>query len=215
MEPKLVINFKTYQKATSEKTINILKAAEDIETNVDIIICPQFTDIRMLAQKTDLNVFSQHVDSITPGSNTGHILPMALKEAGAKGTLINHSEKPMTLKEIEKANRLAKKRNLKTIICVNNSENVAAVSQLNPNYVAIEPPELIGGDISVTKADPGIIKKAVEKSDVPVLCGAGVSSSKDFRKALELGSEGVLVASAIAKAKNPKSAIQELIENIE
>lgn len=214
MKKKLVINFKTYQKATGKNVKQIAKAAEEINNNVkeiEIIICPQFTDIPELTKETNLKIYSQHIDPITPGSHTGHILPKAIKEKGVSGTLLNHSEKTMKLKDIEKANRLAQEKDLKTIICVNNTKNAEAISKLDPSYVAIEPPELIGGDTSVTTADPGIIKEAVKKSNKPVLCGAGVSDFRDFEKALELGARGVLVASAITKAENPKKAIKKLI----
>ncbi|PTD94832.1 triose-phosphate isomerase [archaeon SCG-AAA382B04] len=211
MNPKLIINFKTYKQATGQKAIKIAKKADKIDSEVDIILCPQPTNIKEIYTKTDLNIYSQHIDPIKPGSNTGHILPLSIKKAGATGTLLNHSEKNMTLKKIENANQLAKKHGLKTVICANNIKTIKAASNLNPDYVAIEPPELIGGDVSVTSADPQIITEAVEVSEVPVLCGAGVSNNEDFQKALELGAKGVLVASAITKSKKPKKAIKKII----
>lgn len=215
MKPKLVINFKTYKKGTGKKALEIAKKANKLETNVDIILSPQPANLSKISNETDLKVFSQHLDPIKPGSNTGHILPLSIKEAGADGTLLNHSEKNMELKKIEEANNLAKKHDLKTIICANNLKTVKAASQLEPDYVAIEPPELIGGSTSVTTADPEIIKNAAEASSVPVLCGAGVSTNKDFKKALDLGTRGVLVASGIIKSKNPRKAIKNLVKDIE
>jgi triosephosphate isomerase len=44
-----------------------------------------------------------------------------------------------------------------------------------------------------------------------VLCGAGISKGEDLRAALDLGSKGVLLASGIVKAKDPKAALEDLI----
>jgi len=213
---KLIINLKTYRAGTADKSLEIAEAAEKKaqENNVDIIICPQPTDIQKITRNTDIPVYAQHIDPINYGSNTGHILPEAIKKAGATGTLINHSEKNLTLKQIEKANSHAKQLDLKTIICTNNVQTTTAASKLKPTYVAIEPPELIGGDTSVTTANPDIIKRSVENSETPVLCGAGVSTGEDVKKALELGAEGVLVASGVVKKRDPEKAIQKLLSEI-
>ncbi|OUJ19193.1 Triosephosphate isomerase TpiA [Methanonatronarchaeum thermophilum] len=213
---KLIINLKTYKAGTNQNAIEIAKTIEKIqqETDAEIIICPQPTDIQKINEQTNTPIYAQHIDPINYGSNTGHILPEAVKQAGATGTLINHSEKNLTLKQIAKANKRAKKLDLKTIICTNNVQTTKAASKLNPDYVAIEPPELIGGDISVTKADPEIIEKSVENSTTPILCGAGVSTGEDVKKAIELGAEGVLVASGVVKTKNPEKAIQKLLSKI-
>ncbi|WGI17522.1 triose-phosphate isomerase [Methanonatronarchaeum sp. AMET-Sl] len=210
---KLIINLKTYKAGTNQNALKIAKAIEKTQekTDTEIIISPQPTDIQKIAEETTVPIYAQHIDPIQYGSNTGHILPEAIKKAGATGTLINHSEKNLTLKQIAKANQRAKKLDLKTIICTNNVQTTAAASKLNPEYVAIEPPELIGGDISVTTADPEIIEKSVEKSETPVLCGAGVSSGEDVKKAIELGAKGILVASGVVKTKNPEKSIQKLL----
>jgi len=55
--------------------------------------------------------------------------------------------------------------------------------------------------------------KSVNKK-VKVLCGAGVKNGKDVSKALELGSEGVLLASGVVKATDKKSVIQDLASGI-
>ena len=83
-----------------------------------------------------------------------------------------------------------------------------------PDYVAIEPPELIGSGIPVSKADPGIVRNsvaAVTDPNVKVLCGAGISKGEDVKAALELGTVGVLLASGVVKAKDPKAALRDLV----
>jgi hypothetical protein len=82
----------------------------------------------------------------------------------------------------------------------------AAAAALGPDYVAIEPPELIGSGVSVCRADPGIIRRSVEAArkvapGVKVLCGAGIQTGECVRIALELGTNGVLLASSVVKAE--------------
>lgn len=95
----------------------------------------------------------------------------------------------------------AKEFGLRTVICTTNAPpTTVAGAALNPDYVAIEPPELIGSGIPVSKADPDIVSssvKAVTKINqaVKVLCGAGISKGEDLKTALDLGSKGVLLAS--------------------
>jgi len=216
MDPLLVVNFKAYSQGIGTKSLEIAHACQEISerSNVEIILTPQPTDIHVLHKNVDLPIYAQHVDPITPGSNTGSLLPESVKNRGAEGTLLNHSERNLLLSEIDTAIKRCNNLDLKTIVCASNIEIARACSYLNPDYVAIEPPELIGGDVSVTSADPDIVKNSVNASNVPVLCGAGVSSGEDFKKALELGADGVLVASSIVKSQNPKKAIKELINKI-
>jgi len=47
-----------------------------------------------------------------------------------------------------------------------------------------------------------------------VLCGAGVKTGKDVKRALELGAVGVLLASGVVKSKDPKKALQDLVSLI-
>jgi triosephosphate isomerase len=164
-------------------------------------------------------VWAEHIDPIKPGSHTGWTLPEAVKDAGAVGTLINHSEHRLTLAEIDACLTRSKETGLDNIVCTNNVATSKAAAAFNPQFVAVEPPELIGGDISVTTADPDIVSGSVEavksiNDNVMVLCGAGVKNGKDVSKALELGSAGVLLASGIVKASYKKSVIQDLASGI-
>jgi triosephosphate isomerase len=160
-------------------------------------------------------IFAQHIDPVKPGSHTGWTLPEAVKEAGAVGTLINHSEHRLKLADIEWCLSRARTLGLDQIICTNNIETSMAIAALQPNFLAVEPPELIGGDISVTTADPDIVSGSVDavkkiNDSVGVLCGAGVKNGKDVSKALELGSHGVLLASGVVKASDPVSVLRDL-----
>ncbi|HII61746.1 triose-phosphate isomerase [Pyrococcus horikoshii] len=220
-EPIIAINFKTYIEATGKRALEIAKAAERVykETGVTIVVAPQLVDLRMIAENVEIPVFAQHIDPIKPGSHTGHVLPEAVKEAGAVGTLLNHSENRMILADLEAAISRAKEVGLITMVCSNNPAVSAAVAALEPDYVAVEPPELIGTGIPVSKAKPEVITNTVElvrkvNPKVKVLCGAGISTGEDVRKAIELGTVGVLLASGVTKAKDPEKAIRDLVSGI-
>ncbi|MBO8173941.1 MAG: triose-phosphate isomerase [Thermococcus sp.] len=220
-EPIIAINFKTYAQATGEGALRIAKAAEKVykETGITIVVAPQLADLYRIAQEVEIPVFAQHIDPIKPGSHTGHVLPEAVKEAGAVGTLLNHSENRMILADLEAAIRRAEEVGLMTMVCSNNPKVSAAVAALDPDYVAVEPPELIGTGIPVSKAKPEVITDTVElvkkvNPNVKVLCGAGISTGEDVKKALELGTVGVLLASGVTKAKDPEKAIWDLVSLI-
>ncbi|MCL2691712.1 MAG: triose-phosphate isomerase [Candidatus Bathyarchaeota archaeon] len=213
-EPIIIVNFKTYIESTGKKAIELAKQAEKVskETGAQIIVAPQFVDLAKIAEDIDIPVFAQHLDPITPGNNTGHILAEALKEAGVVGTLINHSERQLRLIDIQKAVELTKEKGLISCVCANNPATSAAIAALNPDITSIEPPELIGTGIPVSKAQPEIITNTINlvhqiNKKMPILCGAGISQAEDVTNALKLGTQGILVASGIVKAKNPYNTL--------
>jgi len=217
--PIVIVNFKTYAEGTGKKALELAKAAEEVsrETGISFAVAPQFVDIPTIVHQVDIPVFAQHIDPIKPGSHTGHILPEAVKEAGATGTLINHSERRLRLADINAAIMRARELGLVTVTCTNNTSVSAAAAALNPDMIAVEPPELIGTGIPVSKAKPEVVTSTVESvkrinSEVTVLCGAGITSGEDVAAALKLGTEGVLVASGIVKAKDPYKVMKEFAE---
>ena len=219
--PVIVLNVKTYDEATGNKALMIAKAMEKIskETGGNMAIAVQTTDISMCAEQVSIPVWAEHIDPIKPGSHTGWTLPEAVKTAGAVGTLINHSEHRLILADIDVCINRAKELNLDHIICSNNVATSKAIAAFIPNFVAVEPPELIGGDISVTTADPKIVSDSVNavkevNKNVKVLCGAGVKNGKDVAKAIELGAAGVLLASGIVKAGDKEKVIRDLASGL-
>jgi len=219
--PLILVNFKTYMEATGKKALELAKTAEKVslETEVCIGLAPQFADIAIIAKVVSLPVFAQHVDPVAPGSFTGHILPESVKEAGATGTLINHSERRLKLADIDATITRAREASLISVVCTNNANVSAATASLKPDMIAVEPPELIGTGIPVSKAKPEVVRGTVElvkriNPKVVILCGAGISRGEDVTAALRLGTEGVLVASGIVKAKNPSKALLEFAEAI-
>lgn len=219
--PLILVNFKTYSEATGIKGLELARKAQEIslDTEVSIAVAPQYTDIKTIADEVEIPVFSQHIDPVAQGAYTGHITAEAVKDAGAVGTLLNHSERRLKLSEIDEALRKAKSVGLTTVVCANTPSVSAATAALNPEMVAIEPPELIGTGVAVSKAKPEVIKQTVSQvmgvnSKIAILCGAGITSGEDVSAALKLGMQGVLVASGVVKAKNQKVALLDLANPI-
>jgi len=217
--PIIIVNFKTYSEATGKKAIELAKKAEKTsnETHTFIAVAPQFADLTIVAKAVSIPVFAQHIDPIRPGSYTGHVLAESIKEAGAVGTLINHSERQLKLSDISEAIGITRENGLISVVCANNPNISVAVATLKPDIIAIEPPELIGTGIPVSKAKPEVVTdtiKLVRKVNptITILCGAGISRGDDVAVALKLGTQGVLVASGIVKAKDQYRVLREFAE---
>ena len=219
--PIVIVNFKTYLEATGRKAVELAEKAEKVtkETGVCIAVAPQFVDIAAVAKAVAIPVFAQHIDPVKPGSCTGHVLAESVREAGAIGTLINHSERQLKLSDIDATIKLAREKGLVSCVCANNPSVSAAAAALKPDIVSIEPPELIGSGIAVSKAQPEVVTDTVKlvrgiNSKIIILCGAGISRGEDVAVALKLKTQGVLVASGIVKAKDPYSIMREFADAI-
>lgn len=220
LEPPLVIlNYKVYPTALGNKAVDLTKTLEDAASSypeATVAVCPSHPDLGPVASNTSLPVLAQHTDGDQPGSGTGLVLPESLIDLGVAGSLINHAERPVETKAVEPAIRRLDQYGLASVVCAEDATVAADLAGLRPDFIAVEPPELIGGDVSVTSADPDVISRsvtAVEEvaADLPVLCGAGVKDGEDVAKALELGTVGVLVASGVVKAKDPGRALRDLL----
>jgi triosephosphate isomerase (TIM) len=212
--PIIIVNFKTYLESTGQKAVELAKAAEKVskETGANIVVAPQFADLARVAEAVEIPVFAQHMDAIKPGNSTGHILAESLLEAGAVGTLINHSEMQLKLADVDAVVRLTREKKLVSCVCTSNPAISAAVAYLNPDIISIEPPDLIGTGIAVSQAQPEAVTNTIKlvrkvNNEAIILCGAGISRGEDVSVALKLGTHGVLVASGIVKAKDPYSIL--------
>ena len=218
--PVIIVNFKTYLESTGKKAVELAKKAEKAskETGINIALAPQFVDLARVAEAVELPVYAQHIDAVCPGAHTGHVLAEAVKEVGAVGTLINHSERQLKLAEIDAIIRHTKEKELISCVCTSNPATSSAVAYLHPDIISIEPPELIGTGIAVSKAQPEAVTntlKMVRKvnNHAVILCGAGISHGEDVAVALKLGAQGVLVASGIVKAKDQYRVLREFADS--
>ncbi len=218
--PVLAINFKTYPTAFGEKGLAIARAADKVAKelgNIEIIVIPPATELRKIVENVEIPVFAQHGDPFDYGAHTGWLPIPALKEIGVKGVLLNHSEHRIRLDELVQAVLKAHSLGLETLVCADTPQTAAAVAAIKPVALAVEPPELIGTGIAVSQAKPEVITGTVDlvrqvNKEVIILTGAGISKAEDVAKAIELGTAGVLVASAIMKAKDPEKVIREMAE---
>ncbi len=214
MKPILLVNFKTYIQGTGKDAVKLAKLIDKTakQKRVNVVIAVETADIYPVSKAVKLPVYAQHIDPVEEGAHTGAVLAKDVKENGARGTLLNHSEKRMRYRDLRKSIEIAKRNRLKTVVCVNSIHTLRRIRRFKPDYIAIEPPALIGTGISVSTAKPGLIKKAVKVArGVPLLAGAGISSGNDVKRAIELGASGALAASAIVKARDQKAIILDMI----
>lgn len=219
--PIIVINFKIYKDVIGDAGIRLAKLCEQVakDTGANIAVAPQMVDLALMANTVSIPVYAQHIDPVSAGAHTGYTSVEAVAGAGASGTLINHSEHRMKIADIDELISTCRSNSLTTILCTNNLQVSKACAPLKPDYIAIEPPELIGGDISVTTADPGIVENTVKEikalaPDVGVLTGAGIKTGEDVAKAIELGTNGVLLASGVVKSSDPGKTLMDLISGL-
>lgn len=217
MKPLILLNFKTYKEAVGQKALLLAKKIAEVKKQkYDIVVAPSLLTIKEIVEKTNLTVFAQHTDHVSLGANTGRIPAEELKSIGVKGTILNHSERKIPLPFLKEIVAICKKNKLKIVICTSNLSEVKKVAALNPDYLAYEPKELIGGNRSVTKSKPEVIIKAVNlvnkiSPKTKVLCGAGIHSKEDIGQALLLGTTGVLIGHAVPKAKDPRKFLSDLL----
>jgi triosephosphate isomerase (TIM) len=219
--PFILVNVKTFREGMGNRAHMIANAAQLVahESGVTIGIAPSYIDLHPISHHFAVPVYAQHVDGYEPGAHTGHITAEAIKMAGAAGSLVNHSERRLTLADIEASVRALQAQKLVAVVCSNNEATSAAAAALAPEYVAIEPPELIGSGVSVSKANPEIIRKSVAavqavNAKVKVLTGAGIQSGDCVKIAVDLGTDGVLLASSVVKAKEPADVLRDLVSKL-
>ena len=215
-----VVNCKNYEEISGDKIIKFVKTAEKVSKKykVKIAIAPPQHLIGLVANSS-IPILAQHVDNSKVGSTTGFVIPELLKKSKVKGSLINHSEHRISARDIILLVKRLKKLGMVSVVCVKNIKEAAKYAKLNPTYIAIEPPELIGTGRAISTERPQLITNAVlavkkANNSTKLLCGAGIVSGKDVSKAIQLGAKGILVASGIVKAKNWNGIITEFTKAI-
>ena len=215
-KPLIVVNFKTYESASGQSAEDLAASMEKFtDRNFRMIAVVSAFDLHSIASNsTNLEVWSQHLDPVGKGSYTGWLEPESAIYRGAVGTIINHAEHKVSIKHVKELMEMLPS-DFPICACAADVSEAIELAKLNPTFIAVEPPELIGGDISVTTADPSIVTDTVKavksvNSNVRVLCGAGVKNGADVRKAIELGAEGVLLASGVTKAEDVNAVLDDL-----
>ena len=218
-EQLVVVNFKTYESAHGLAAEELALIMGQIETDARMIAVVSAFDLSaVVSVAPNLEIWTQHLDPINFGSNTGWLHPETAIQRGAKGTLINHAEHKVSIEHIAMLLDIVPE-GFTVCACAADIDEARALSALQPDYVAVEPPGLIGGEISVTTADPEIVSgtaRAIREisKDVGILCGAGIKNGQDVVKAIELGTSGVLLASGVTKVKDAKSALEDLVSKL-
>ena len=218
-EPLIVVNFKTYATAMGIQAENLASMMASVTPSARMVGVVSAFDLATINQSSpNLEIWSQHLDPVGMGSFTGWLQPNNAIERGAKGTIINHAEHKVPLNHVEELMKQLPE-GFQICACAADVEEAKALASLSPTFIAVEPPELIGGDISVTTADPDVIKSTVDavksvNENIRVLCGAGVKNGSDVKMALSLGAEGVLLASGVTKAKDPFEILNDLVSKI-
>ena len=194
-----------------DAAVRLAEAADraSVEYDVTVVFDPQAVDIPAITAATEhVLVFAQHMDGVWPGRGQGAILPEALKAAGAHGAMLNHTERPMTLAELDAAIHRGREVGLLTMVCTDSPEQAAAAAQLGPDIVLSEPPALIGGDRSVAREMRAFVERTVELVNavdpaIVVMCAAGIRSPDDVARMVELGVSATGTTSGILRADDP------------
>lgn len=214
MKNPLIINFKNYEEISADGAIRLGETARKVaeKIQVEIILAPPHPVLALIAKEVEIPVICQHVDDEKMGPSTGFTVPEIVKSYGAIGSLINHSEHRIEMNSIASLVKRLRRLGMVSIVCAQEPQEVVEISTFEPDFIAIEPPELIGSGKAVSKENPTVITKSIEGagSRSRIICGAGISDKEDVSKAIELGSQGILVASGVIKATSWDKKITEL-----
>ncbi|PIP63498.1 triose-phosphate isomerase [Candidatus Roizmanbacteria bacterium CG22_combo_CG10-13_8_21_14_all_34_12] len=210
----IILSLKTYKESTGEVAIKLLSCVKKIseETGVKIVPAVQPTDIYRVKKELGIEVWAQHMDPIEPGKNMGWLSPYALKEAGATGVVINHSEHKMSDDMVKKTLDKAKEYRFANVIIGFNLEMIIKFDSWGPDFVSYEKEDMIGTGVSMLTQEAENIKKLVAVLKNPLIIGAGISTGEDTKQAVKLGAKGAILASGFVLAKDPEAKLRELAE---
>lgn len=216
--PFFILNPKSY--LYGESLLNLAQVADELATEVDftIFVTAPFSDIRLISENTkNIFVTAQHMNGMKPGRGMGHVLPEAIKEAGAKATFLNHAENPMTLSELTIAVVRAKELGIFTIVCADTIDEAKSVAMLSPDIILCEPTELIGtgktSDDSYIEKTNAAIKSV--NNNILVMQAAGISTAFDVYRTISLGADGTGCTSGIVAADSPEDMLRDMIKSIQ
>jgi triosephosphate isomerase len=213
----LIVNFKNYPEVMGEGSIRLAKAAASLswEVGIDVVVAPPTPMLHTIASTVKIPVFAQKADLGEQGKSTGATIPESIKAAGCSGSLLNHSESRIALEAHGRTIERMKSLGLTSCACAETTEEAVEIAAFSPEFIAIEPPELIGTGRAVSKARPQLLTgtaEALAKAGFKgtLLCGAGIVSGEDVAAAMRLGTGGILVASSVVKALDWTAKLREL-----
>lgn len=202
-----------------DEVLKLAQAADaaSIKYDIDVIFLTPYTDIRRVCENTSrLIVFAPYMDVLRPGRGIADVLPESIKAAGAKGVVLNHCERPMTLAAIRETIARANELDLISFACANTLEEAKAIAQLHPDIINPEPTELIGtGAVS----DMDYVQQsinAVKSIDPHILVeqAAGISAGKQVYDMIYAGADAAGAASGIVCSHSPNTVMTEMIYNV-
>jgi triosephosphate isomerase len=206
---RVIVNFKTYKQGSD--VLRLARKIEAVDKNIIVGVSP--LDVYRVSRETKLRVFCQHVDFFDVGRNTGFVLPEAVKANGARGVFLNHSEHKLKFDDLAKSVKRCKKIGLEVCVFASGLSEALKIKKLKPDYLVAEPPELVGGNVSVS-SKKGYVSKLAKKLGCDFYVGAGVKTKEDVSLAIRDGALGIAVASGVIGAKNPGKVLGELVEGL-
>lgn len=213
----LIVNFKNYPEVMGEGSLRLAKAAAGLswEVGIDVVVAPPTPVLYTIASMVKIPVFAQRTELGEQGKSTGHSIPESIKAAGCAGSLLNHSESRIPMDVLELTIKRMKNLGLASCACAETTEEAVEIAALDPEFLAIEPPELIGTGRAVSKARPELLTGTADALAQAgykgtLLCGAGIVTGEDVAAAIRLGTGGILVASSVVKAPDWQSKLREL-----
>lgn len=218
--PILILNFKNYHEIEGQEGIelarSVQKVSESFGGSIQLVVAPPQPALSLVKQNVNIPVFAQHLDYAEAGSTTGYFIPEMARSFGAEGSLLNHSEHRIDkLDNIQGLVNRLRSLQMVSVVCARTASEVSSLARFEPDYIAIEPPELIGSGKAVSRENPSIVTDSINAAarmsqNVRVICGAGITDANDVSSALKLGAVGILVASGIIKATSWIDKITEL-----
>jgi len=205
---------KSYLYGDDVLALALAAEAASKKYDVDIIFSTPIVELRRVAEATErIFVFAPHMDPIVPGRGIADILPESLVAAGAKGVVLNHSEKSISLSELAQTIHRADEVGLATIVCTGTAVESAAVAKLRPNIILAEPIGLIGtGQTSDMEYILSAIRAVKDVDpDIFVIQGAGINNGDDVYRVMHAGAEATGSSSGIIKAKDRAAMVDEMV----
>jgi len=218
MPPRtFVVNFKNYPEVMGEGSLRLARAAAGLnwEIGINVVVAPPTPMLYATASAVRIPVFAQRTELGEQGKSTGHSIPESIKAAGCSGSLLNHSESRISMDVLRQTIERMKSLGLTSCACAETTQEALEIARFEPEFLAIEPPELIGTGTAVSKARPELLTVTAEALKGAgykgsLLCGAGIVSGEDVAAAIKLGTSGILVASSVVKAQDWTAKLREL-----